>query len=115
MANNSFDNYQKLLNEIEKQKNKSKVLSDHLKSTQYRNSQNIDYKKNNSLRKERTHRLVQKGALFEKYIEDHLKGEIPNILSPEEAEILLEIFSEILTKNKPYVINKWNKKKSKQK
>jgi hypothetical protein len=114
MEPNPFEEYQKLIDSIEKQKKKSQVLEDHLKAAQYRNNKQIDYQKNNLLRRERTHRLVQKGALFEKYIEEHLKEEIHENLTPEDAEILLDVFSDILKKNKSYILNQWsNKKKNK--
>ena len=110
MESNVFEEYQKLVNSIEKHKKKSQILEDHLKAAQYRNSKQIDYQKNNSLRQERTHRLVQKGALFEKYIEGNLKDNIPDHLDPKESELLLEVFADILNKNKQYIINQWNKK-----
>jgi len=114
MEQNTFEEYQKLLDSIEKQKQKSKVLKDHLKAAQYKHNKQIDYQKNNPLRRERTHRLVQKGALFEKYIEEHLKEDIHENLTPEDAEFLLDVFSDILKKNKSYVLNAWsNKKKEK--
>ncbi|MFZ0447155.1 MAG: hypothetical protein WAM95_21495 [Bacillus sp. (in: firmicutes)] len=114
MESNIFEEYNKLVNNIEKQKKKSQVLEDHLKAAQYRHNKQVDYQKNNSLRRERTHRLVQKGALFEKYIEENLREHIPENLNPEEAEILLDVFSDILKKNKSYILNQWsNKKKNK--
>ncbi len=62
MDQNIYEKYQKVLDDIEKKKKKSQVLEDHLKAVQLRHAQQIDYQKNNSLRRERTHRLVQKGA-----------------------------------------------------
>lgn len=45
-------------------------------------------------RKERTRRLIQKGALLEKYFDcEHL--------SPEETEEFLSIFSDFIKKNTP--------------
>jgi hypothetical protein len=108
MEKNMYEKYQNVLDDIEKKKKKSQVLEDHLKAAQLRHAQQIDYQKNNSLRRERTHRLVQKGALLEKYIESHL--EISEHLTPEESELLLDVFSDILKKNKPYILNEWKKK-----
>ena len=93
---------------LKRKKKKSQVLEDHLKAAQMRNAQQIDYQKNNSLRRERTHRLVQKGALFEAYIENHL--EILEHLTPKESELLLDVFSDILKKNKDYILNQWKNK-----
>lgn len=109
MEKNIYEKYQKVLDDIEKKKKKSQVLEDHLKATQLRHAQQIDYQKNNSLRRERTHRLVQKGALFEQYIENHL--EIVEHLTPKDTELLLDVFSDILKKNKPYILNQWKMKK----
>ncbi|WP_193014064.1 DUF3847 domain-containing protein [Staphylococcus equorum] len=50
-------------------------------------------------RKERAHRLIQKGALLEKYFE-------VEELTPEETEELLKIFSSYINANKP---NKFKK------
>ena len=107
MDQNIYQKYQKILDDIEQKKKKSQVLEDHLKAAQLRHAQQIDYQKNNSLRRERTHRLVQKGALFEKYIENHLELEH---LTPKESELLLDVFSDILKKNKDYILNQWKKK-----
>jgi hypothetical protein len=109
MDQNMYEKYQKVLDDIEKKKKKSQVLEDHLKAAQLRHAQQIDYQKNNSLRRERTHRLVQKGALFEKYIENHL--DLVEHLTPSESELLLDVFSDILKKNKPYILNQWKMKK----
>ncbi|RAK47855.1 hypothetical protein BHX94_12295 (plasmid) [Macrococcoides bohemicum] len=51
-------------------------------------------KENNQARKERTRRLIQKGALLEKYFELDEK-------SVEETEELLKIFSSYINENKP--------------
>ncbi len=51
-------------------------------------------KENNHARKERTRRLIQKGALLEKYFELDEK-------SVEETEELLKIFSNYINENKP--------------
>jgi hypothetical protein len=115
MAENSFEKYQKIIDKIEKQKQKSKVFEDHLKAAEYRHSRNLDYQKNGHLRRERTHRLVQKGALLEKYIEEHLTDFFPQTLKPEESEILLDVFSDILKKNKPYILKQYQNKKEKKK
>jgi Mn-dependent DtxR family transcriptional regulator len=45
-------------------------------------------------RRERTRRLIEKGALLEKYFDAHH-------LSPEETEELLKIFSEYVKKRTP--------------
>lgn len=50
-------------------------------------------------RKERAHRLIQKGALLEKYFE-------VEELNPEETEELLKIFANYINANKP---NKFKK------
>ncbi|MFD4931827.1 hypothetical protein ACFWMS_23565 [Peribacillus butanolivorans] len=115
MANDKFTEYQKLLDSIEKQKKQTQVIEDHVKAVQLRKNTQIDFRKNNPLRRERTHRLVQKGALFEKYIEEHLGESISSHLEPEESEILLDVLSDILKKNKPYIMNQLKIKKQKKK
>lgn len=100
-----------LLDDIEKKK--VQVLEDHLKAVQLRYNQQLDYQKNNVIRRKRTHFLVQKGALFGRYVEEHLKEIITDNLKPSKAELLMDVFSDILKKNKAYVINQWNKKKEK--
>ncbi|WP_205347860.1 hypothetical protein [Staphylococcus aureus] len=50
-------------------------------------------------RKQRTRRLIQKGALLEKYFECEN-------LSPEETEELLKVFANYINSNKP---NKFKK------
>lgn len=114
MQYDPYADFQKLQDNIEKQKLKKKALEDKLKSTKYKYENQLDYQKNYKLRKERTHRLVQKGALFEKYIEEHLKDEFEDTLTPQESELLLDVFSDILKKNKPYIIKQWNIKKDAQ-
>lgn len=49
---------------------------------------------NNINRKKRTRRLIQKGALLEKYFDI-------DYLSVEETEELLKVFSEYIKANKP--------------
>lgn len=112
MESNMYEHYQKIVDDIEKTKQKKKAITDQLNAAKYKHSKQIDYKKDSALRKERTHRLVQKGALFEKYIEEHLKESNQQNLKPEDAEILLDVFSDILKKNKAFVINQFNAKKS---
>lgn len=114
MESNAYEQYQKIIDDIEKAKQKKKAITDQLKAAKYKHSKQIDYKKDSALRKERTHRLVQKGALFEKYIEEHLLESNQSNLKPEDAEILLDVFSDILKKNKAFIVNQFNTKKKNQ-
>lgn len=50
-------------------------------------------------RKQRTRRLIQKGALLEKYFEC-------DNLSPEETEELLKVFANYINSNKPHKFKK---------
>lgn len=111
---NTFDHYKQIVEELEKEKKRSQVVQDHLKANQLKYNTQLDYQKNNPLRRERTHRLIQKGALFEKYIEEHVLDHFLEPLKPEETEILLTVFSDILKKNKPYIMNQWKIKKESQ-
>ena len=52
------------------------------------------YYENRQARKARSRRLIQKGALFEKYFEAEK-------LSVDESEELLKIFADYVNKNKP--------------
>ncbi len=82
MANNEL---KELTNKIEKLKIQKKLL-------RANSEQNIN-------RKSRTRRLIQKGALLEKYFEiAHL--------SPEETEEFLKVFSEYVKANTPMKFKK---------
>lgn len=59
----------------------------------------IKYQTDNSYRKDRARRLIETGALAEKYFEIHN-------LTIEEREELFKIFSSFIQKNKP---NKYKK------
>lgn len=56
-------------------------------------------RENNKQRKERAHRLIQKGALLEKYFE------VQN-LDIDETEQLLKMFSEFVVSKKPEHLKK---------
>ncbi|KKE78657.1 hypothetical protein DTX80_17740 [Bacilli bacterium] len=66
---------------------------------QQKNELELSLKRNNlsesnMKRKERTRRLIQKGALLEKYFDcEHL--------SPKETEEFLNVFSDFIKKNTP--------------
>ena len=74
--------------ELHKLENKIKVLEQKKKS--------LEYKISNENRRERTRRLIQKGALFEKYLENE------NV-SIRETEDLLKVLAEFKNKNKEYI------------
>ena len=74
--------------ELHKLENKIKVLEQKKKS--------LEYKISNENRRERTRRLIQKGALFEKYLENE------NV-SIRETEDLLIVLAEFKNKNKEYI------------
>lgn len=114
MRYDPYSDFEKIQSEIEKQSLRKKAIQDKIKSTKRKHDNQIDYQKNYQLRKERTHRLVQKGALFEKYIEEHLSDTFEDTLTPQESEFLLDVFSDILKKNKPYIIKQWKIKKDAQ-
>ena len=77
MANNDLNDINKRIEKLKIQKNILRANSE----------QNIN-------RKQRTRRLIQKGALLEKYFEiAHL--------SPEETEEFLKVFSEYVKANTP--------------
>lgn len=56
----------------------------------------LEYKVSNEERRERTRRLIQKGALFEKYLENE------NV-SLKDTEDLLKVLADFKNKNKDYV------------
>jgi len=56
----------------------------------------LEHKVSNKARKERTRRLIQKGLLLEKYLEEE-------ILSLEDSEKLLKILANFKNKNKEYI------------
>ncbi|MBJ6234568.1 hypothetical protein [Staphylococcus aureus] len=65
-----------------------------------KNQLELDINRNNfNDRKQRTRRLIQKGALLEKYFQC-------DNLSPEETEELLKVFANYINSNKP---NKFKK------
>lgn len=74
--------------ELHKLENKIKVLEQKKKA--------LEYKISNEDRRERTRRLIQKGALFEKYLENE------NV-SIRETEDLLKVLAEFKNKNKEYI------------
>ncbi|MFW3589124.1 hypothetical protein ACODGV_12260 [Vagococcus fluvialis] len=79
-----MSDYKKELEKIDNELNKLNIQKKILKSN---SEQNIN-------RKQRTRRLIQKGALLEKYFE------VDN-LSVDETEEFLKIFSEYIKNNKP--------------
>ena len=74
--------------ELHKLENKIKVLEQKKKA--------LEYKISNENRRERSRRLIQKGALFEKYLENE------NV-SIRETEDLLKVLAEFKNKNKEYI------------
>jgi len=56
----------------------------------------LEHKVSNEVRKKRTKRLIQKGLLLEKYLEEE-------ILSLEDSEKLLKILADFKNKNKEYI------------
>ncbi|MDR4950338.1 hypothetical protein [Neobacillus cucumis] len=74
--------------ELHKLENKIKVLEQKKKA--------LEYKISNENRRERSRRLIQKGALFEKYLENE------NV-SIKETEDLLKVLAEFKNKNKEYI------------
>jgi hypothetical protein len=75
-------------NEVDKLEDKIKVLEQKKKA--------LEYKISNEERRERTRRLIQKGALFEKYLENE------NV-SLKDTEDLLKVLAEFKNKNKEYI------------
>ncbi|MGW6298503.1 DUF3847 domain-containing protein [Peribacillus butanolivorans] len=57
----------------------------------------LEHKVSNEARRERTRRLIQKGALLEKYLEEES-------LSLKDTENLLKVLADFKNKNKEYVI-----------
>ena len=74
--------------ELHKLEDKIKVLEQKKKA--------LEYKISNEDRRERTRRLIQKGALLEKYLENE------NV-SLKDTEDLLKILAEFKNKNKEYI------------
>ncbi|MBT2668897.1 DUF3847 domain-containing protein [Bacillus sp. ISL-4] len=75
--------------ELQKMKDRIKVLE--------QKKRVLEHKISNEARKERTRRLIQKGALLEKYLEEEN-------LSLEDTENLLKVLANFKNKNKEYVI-----------
>ena len=57
----------------------------------------LEHKVSTQTRKERTRRLIQKGALLEKYLEDHENTPL------QDTEALLKILAHFKNQNKEYV------------
>ncbi|MFJ7684859.1 DUF3847 domain-containing protein [Peribacillus butanolivorans] len=75
--------------ELQKMKDRIKVLE--------QKKRVLEHKVSNAARKERTRRLIQKGALLEKYLEEES-------LSLNDTENLLKVLANFKNKNKEYVI-----------
>ncbi|SIS01672.1 relaxasome subunit MobC [Peribacillus simplex] len=75
--------------ELQKMKNRIKVLE--------QKKRVLEHKVSNEARKERTRRLIQKGALLEKYLEEES-------MSLKDTENLLKVLANFKNKNKEYVI-----------
>ncbi|MFF5400358.1 DUF3847 domain-containing protein [Peribacillus butanolivorans] len=75
--------------ELQKIKDKIKVLE--------QKKRVLEHKVSNEARRERTRRLIQKGALLEKYLEEES-------LSLKDTENLLKVLADFKNKNKEYVI-----------
>ncbi|MFE5430757.1 DUF3847 domain-containing protein [Peribacillus simplex] len=75
--------------ELQKMKDRIKVLE--------QKKRVLEHKVSNEARKERTRRLIQKGALLEKYLEEES-------LSLKDTENLLKVLANFKNKNKEYVI-----------
>ncbi|MFJ7685284.1 DUF3847 domain-containing protein [Peribacillus butanolivorans] len=75
--------------ELQKMKDRIKVLE--------QKKRVLEHKVSNEARRERTRRLIQKGALLEKYLEEES-------LSLKDTENLLKVLAEFKNKNKEYVI-----------
>jgi len=75
--------------ELQKMKDRIKVLE--------QKKRVLEHKVSNEARKERTRRLIQKGALLEKYLEEES-------MSLKDTENLLKVLANFKNKNKEYVI-----------
>ncbi|MGG0288949.1 DUF3847 domain-containing protein [Peribacillus butanolivorans] len=75
--------------ELQKMKDRIKVLE--------QKKRVLEHKVSNEARRERTRRLIQKGALLEKYLEEES-------LSLKDTENLLKVLANFKNKNKEYVI-----------
>ncbi|MFJ7512732.1 DUF3847 domain-containing protein [Peribacillus simplex] len=75
--------------EFQKMKDRIKVLE--------QKKRILEHKVSNEARKERTRRLIQKGALLEKYLEEES-------MSLKDTENLLKVLANFKNKNKEYVI-----------
>ncbi|MFF2853451.1 DUF3847 domain-containing protein [Peribacillus sp. NPDC058002] len=75
--------------ELQKMKDRIKVLEQKKRA--------LEHKVSNESRKERTRRLIQKGALLEKYLE-------AESMSLKDTENLLKVLANFKNKNKEYVI-----------
>ncbi|MCM2534615.1 hypothetical protein NDK43_22570 [Neobacillus pocheonensis] len=75
--------------EIHKLEDKIKVLEQKKKA--------LEYKISNEDRRARTRKLIQKGALFEKYLENE---NVPL----QDTEDLLKVLAEFKNKNKDYIL-----------
>ncbi|MFH0068477.1 DUF3847 domain-containing protein [Peribacillus sp. NPDC056705] len=75
--------------ELQKMKDRIKVLE--------QKKRVLEHKVSNESRKERTRRLIQKGALLEKYLE-------AESMSLKDTENLLKVLANFKNKNKEYVI-----------
>ncbi|MGE7907646.1 hypothetical protein ACQKNS_25120 [Peribacillus sp. NPDC094092] len=75
--------------ELQKMKDRIKVLE--------QKKRVLEHKVSNEARKERTRRLIQKGALWEKYLEEES-------MSLKDTENLLKVLANFKNKNKEYVI-----------
>jgi hypothetical protein len=75
--------------ELQKMKDRIKVLE--------QKKRVLEHKVSNEARRERTRRLIQKGALLEKYLEEES-------LSLKDTENLLKVLANFKNKNNEYVI-----------
>ncbi|MBT2655395.1 DUF3847 domain-containing protein [Bacillus sp. ISL-18] len=85
----SNDELQKLENKIKALEQKKKVL---------------EYKISNEDRRERTRRLIQKGALFEQYMENEKD-------SLTDTEDLLKVLADFKNRNNDYILKQIQKMK----